>query len=96
MFQGFQEVLSLSHLRNFGPIFSGLESFMKKDYNILVRAYLVNNLFIDNNFYFGKIRNIDLIKNDWRGFGYNETKTRKHLLVHDLEDDFNHFIERIE
>lgn len=69
---------------------------MKKDYNILVRAYLVNNLFIDNNFYFGKIRNIDLIKNDWRGFGYNETKTRKHLLVHDLEDDFNHFIERIE
>jgi hypothetical protein len=75
MFEGFRAVLDLSSLRNFGDIFLGLETFMKQDHNILVRAYLVNNLFTDKDCYFGLIRNIDLIMQDWKGFGYNEART---------------------
>ena len=52
MFEGFKEVLQLSHLRSFGHIFTSLESFMRKDYNILVRAYLVNNLLAEPYCYF--------------------------------------------
>ena len=53
MFEGFRAVLNLSKLRSFSNIFSALEVFMRKDYNILVRAYLVNNLFTESNCYFG-------------------------------------------
>lgn len=69
---------------------------MREDHNILVRAYLVNNLFIEQNYYFGKTRNIDLIMDTWRGFGYNPDKTTKFLEIHDLTDEFNTFVDKTE
>jgi hypothetical protein len=29
---------------------------------------------------------------NWTGFGYDKAKVNKHLVVHDLTDDFNEFV----
>ncbi len=96
MFEGFKSVLNLSNLTNFSQIFSDLENFIKKDHNILVRAYLCINLFHSPSQYFGKVDIIDLIYNDWKNLGYNKAKSKRHQLINETEKDFDHFVERTE
>jgi hypothetical protein len=54
-----EQVLKLGVLENFFDIYRHLENFSLTPRNILVRAYLDNNIFI-NNTYFGMVKTRDL------------------------------------
>lgn len=79
MFEGFNKVLEISKLTNYSDLFAALEDFMKQDYNIIVRAYLGNNLFIEELYYFGKFRLRKLLTSQWKkyGFDYDDIENNK-------------------
>jgi hypothetical protein len=85
-YEGFKHVIEISGLTKYSDVFSELKKFMDKDYNLLVRAFLVNNLFAGPNTYFGNERLIGLVMQEWIALGYNDKKIRKHIMVHDLQE----------
>ena len=74
MFAGLRQVIKIAHMEHFNDVFFELEDFMKKDYNIIVRAYLCNSMFVDGSTFFGKFPIADLLKSSWQKLGLTENK----------------------
>ena len=72
MIEGFEFVIKMKNLENFDEIFMALKTFSLKEYNILVRAFLINNLFIEDQKYFGIF--------DIKNFLYNKKIIEKIIL----------------
>lgn len=78
MFRGLGKVLEISKLTNYSDLFTALEEFMKQDYNIIVRAYLANNLFSKEMYFFGKFKLRELLVGQWKKYGFD---------YHDIENN---------
>jgi len=69
-FEGIIEVIELSKMKTYDDVMESMTTYMERGHNILVRAFLINNLFSKEDFFFGKIDFKDLMKPHWEYLGY--------------------------
>jgi len=89
-FEGLKEVMALSRLNTFDDVRNGFRSYIDKNYNPVVRCFLILNLFNKEGYYFGNVTIVDLFQPHWDYLGYRkeEIKTIKDKSILENYENF--------
>ena len=90
-FEGILEVIEISKQTTYDDVMESMTTYMERGHNILVRAFLINNMFSKDDTFFGKIDLKDLIKPQWEYLGFKESTIYK-MKTQESLDIWNQFI----
>lgn len=77
MIEGVKAVFEISRAENLIDLLQSMEKYMVAGHNIVVRAYLVSNMFGKDDTFFGGMKFNELVIPHWKYLGFDETLVKK-------------------